>query len=201
VPSGIAAVLAATIPILTMLSEVALRQRPFRWMLLVSTLLGFCGVAILMLRGGAQSFGLLPCFAILAGSIGWALGSVLTRSMEMPKSRPLTAGVAMMLGGATLLGLSGIFGELQPFPHISLRAGGALLYLIVVGSLLAFTAYVWLLGHFSAGRLASYAYVNPIVAVALGYFIAAEPVTLQTLVGSALVLVSVFLILRAKQPA
>ncbi len=201
VPSGIAAVLAATIPILTMLSEVALRQRPFRWMLLVSTLLGFCGVAILMLRGGAQSFGLLPCFAILAGSIGWALGSVLTRSMEMPKSRPLTAGVAMMLGGATLLGLSGIFGELQPFPHISLRAGGALLYLIVVGSLLAFTAYVWLLGHFSAGRLASYAYVNPIVAVALAYFIAREPVTLQTLAGSALVLVSVFLILRAKQPA
>jgi drug/metabolite transporter (DMT)-like permease len=202
VPSGIAAVLAATIPILTMLSEVALRQQPFRWMLLVSTLLGFCGVAILMLRGGAaQSFGLLPCFAILAGSIGWALGSVLTRSMDMPKSRPLTAGIAMMLGGATLLGLSGAFGELQPLPHISLRAGGALLYLIVVGSLLAFTAYVWLLGHFSAGRLASYAYVNPIVAVALGHFIASEPVTLQTLAGSALVLVSVFLILRAKQLA
>ncbi len=201
VPSGIAAVLAATIPILTMLSEVVLRQQSFRWMLLVSTLLGFCGVAILMLRGGAQSFGLLPCFAILAGSIGWALGSVLTRSMEMPKSRPLTAGVAMMLGGATLLGLSGAFGELHPFPHVSLRAGTALLYLIVVGSLLAFTAYVWLLGHFSAGRLASYAYVNPIVAVALGYFIAGEPVTLQTLAGSALVLVSVFLILRAKQPA
>ncbi|MGB6190911.1 MAG: EamA family transporter [Terracidiphilus sp.] len=199
VPSGIAAVLAATIPILTMLSEVALRQQPFRWMLLTSTLLGFCGVAILLLHRGSHSFGLIPCLAILAGSIGWALGSVLTRSMDLPKSRPLTAGVTMMLGGAALLALSALFGELHPLPQVSLHAGLALLYLIVIGSLLSFTAYVWLLGHFSASRLASYAYVNPIVAVALGYFAAGEPVTLQTLAGSTLVLVSVFLILRAQK--
>lgn len=196
VPSGIAAVLAATIPILTMLSEVVLGQQRFRWMLLVSMLLGFCGVAILLLRGGGQSLGLLPCFAILAGSIGWASGSVLTRAMDLPKARPLTAGAAMMMGGAALLALSGAFGEMQPFPRISMHAGLALLYLIVVGSLLSFTAYVWLLEHFSASRLASYAYVNPIVAVALGYFAAGETVTLRTLAGSALVLVSVFLILR-----
>lgn len=201
-PSGIAAVLAATIPILTMLSEVVLGQQRFRWILLLSTLLGFCGVAILLLHGGGQSFGLVPCFAILAGSIGWAFGSVLTRSMDLPKSRPVTAGVAMMLGGATLLLLSASFGELHLFPHITQRAVLALLYLIVVGSLVAFTAYVWLLGHIPASRLASYAYVNPIVAVALGYFAAAEPITLRTLAGSALVLISVFLILRQpRQPA
>ncbi len=99
-----------------------------------------------------------------------------------------------------LLALSAAFGEMHPFPHISLRAAGALLYLIVFGSLLAFTAYVWLLGHMPASRISSYAYVNPIVAVALGYFLANEPVTLRTLAGTALVLVSVFLILRpAKQ--
>lgn len=197
VPSGIASVLAATIPILTMLCEVILRQQRFRWMLLVSSLIGFCGVSILLLHGGGPSFGVIPCLAILAGSIGWALGSVLTRSMDLPKARPLTAGAAMMLGGAGLLALSALFGELRPFPQVTPRAGLALLYLIVVGSLLAFTGYVWLLDHFSASRLASYAYVNPIVAVALGYFAASEPVTARTLAGSALVVVSVFLILRA----
>ncbi len=201
IPSGVAAVLAATVPILTLLSEVVLRQQRFRWMLLVSTLLGFCGVAILLLRGGGQSFSLIPCLAILAASIGWSLGSVLSRSMDLPKSRPLTAGVAMMLGGAVLLALSALFGELSPFPQIHSRAVVALVYLIVVGSLLAFTAYVWLLGHFSAGRLAGYAYVNPVVAVALGYFAAGEPVTARSLAGSALVLVSVFLILRAPKQA
>jgi drug/metabolite transporter (DMT)-like permease len=201
VPSGIAAVLAATIPILTMVCEVALRQQRFRWTLLNSTLLGFCGVAILLLHGGGQSFGIVPCFAILAGSIGWALGSVLSRSMDLPKSRPLTSGAAMMLGGTGLLLLSALFGELHPLPHVTARASFALLYLIVVGSLLAFTAYVWLLQHFSASSLASYAYVNPIVAVALGYFAAGEPVTLRTLAGSALVLISVFLILKMPKQA
>ena len=84
-------------------------------------------------------------------------------------------------------------------PHISLRALGALAYLIVFGSLLAFTAFVWLLAHMPATRVASHAYVNPIVAVALGYFVAGEPVTLRTLAGTALVLISVFVILRKER--
>ena len=102
----------------------------------------------------------------------------------------------MMLGGAMLLLLSAGFGEMHPFPHLSLRALGALLYLIVFGSLLGFTAFVWLLAHMPATRVASHAYVNPIVAVALGYFLAQEPVTFRTMIGTALVLISVFLILR-----
>jgi drug/metabolite transporter (DMT)-like permease len=102
----------------------------------------------------------------------------------------------MMLGGAGLLVLSAAFGELHPFPHISLRAAAAVLYLIVFGSLIAFTAFVWLLSHIPASTVSSHAYVNPIVAVALGYFVAGEPVTVRTLAGSSLVLLSVFLILR-----
>jgi drug/metabolite transporter (DMT)-like permease len=91
---------------------------------------------------------------------------------------------------------------MHPFPHISLRAAGAELYLIVFGSLLAFTAYVWLLSHMPATRVSSYAYVNPIVAVAIGHFFAGEPVSGRMLFGAGLVLLSVFLILRpAKQPA
>jgi drug/metabolite transporter (DMT)-like permease len=197
VPSGIVSVLAATIPIITMIGEVVVfRQQRFRFALLVSTLLGFAGVAVLLLHGGDQSFGLIPCFAILAGSTTWAFGSVLARSMNLPKSRPVTAGAAMMIGGAILLLISTLVGEMRPLPHITMRAAIALLYLIIFGSLLSFTAFIWLLAHMPASRVASHAYVNPIVAVALGYFAAGEPVTPRTLLGTALVLVSVFLILR-----
>ena len=197
VPSGIVSVLAATIPILTLILEMLiLRQRHFRWATALSSILGFVGVGVLLLRGNGQSFGLLPCFAILAGSVCWSLGTVLSRVLDLPKSRPLTSGAAMMLGGAGLLVLSAAFGELHPFPHISLRAAAAVLYLIVFGSLIAFTAFVWLLSHIPASTVSSHAYVNPIVAVALGYFVAGEPVTVRTLAGSSLVLLSVFLILR-----
>ena len=197
VPSGVVSVLAATIPILTLVVEMlVLRQQRWRLSLAAATLLGFAGVGVLLLPGGEQHFGLVPCLAILAGCTTWSLGTVLSRSMDLPKARPLTAGAAMMLGGGMLLLLSAGFGEMDPMPHVSLRAVLALLYLIVFGSLLAFTAFVWLLAHMPATRVASHAYVNPIVAVALGYFVAGEPVTLRTLAGTALVLVSVFMILR-----
>jgi drug/metabolite transporter (DMT)-like permease len=197
VPSGVVSVLAATLPILTLILEMLiLRQQRMRPMLAMATILGFVGVAVLLIPGGNQHLALVPCLAILAGATTWALGSVLSRSMNLPKSRPVTAGAAMMLGGAMLLALSAGFGEMHPFPHISLRAVGALLYLIVFGSLLAFTAFVWLLGHMPATRVSSHAYVNPIVAVALGYFMAGEVITGRILAGTALVLFSVFLILR-----
>ena len=95
-----------------------------------------------------------------------------------------------MLGGAGLLVFSALFGEMQPFPHISLRGGLALLYLIVCGSLLGFTAFVWLLARMPAT-----------LAVALGYFVAGEAVTLRTLIGSVLVIARVFLILRNRKAA
>jgi drug/metabolite transporter (DMT)-like permease len=125
---------------------------------------------------------------------------VLNRSLDLPESRPLTSGAAMMLGGGMLLVLSAFFGELHPLPHVSIRAGLALLYLIVCGSLLGFTAFVWLLARMPATRVSSHAYVNPVVAVALGYFIAGEIITPRTVIGTALVLASVFLILRKKRP-
>jgi drug/metabolite transporter (DMT)-like permease len=137
-----------------------------------------------------------PCLVILAGSVAWTLGAVLTRSMPLPKSVPLAAGAEMMLGGAVLLALALVTGEMHPFPHIPLRAAVALLYLIVGGSLVGFTAYVWLLARMPATRVASHAYVNPLVAVALGYFVAGEEVTPRMLVAAALVVASVFLILK-----
>lgn len=200
--SGLTSILAATVPLITIALEMLVfHMQPFRWGVMGATLLGFFGVGVLVLPNSGGNVALVPCLAVLLGSVGWALGSVLQRRMKMPASRPLTSGGAMMLGGAGLLMLSGMFGELHPFPHVSLRAALALGYLITCGSLLAFTAFVWLLGRMPASKISSHAYVNPVVAVALGYFIAKEQLTGRTLVGAAIVLVSVFLILRANRPA
>jgi drug/metabolite transporter (DMT)-like permease len=200
VPSGIASVLEATLPLITIALETwVFRRHRFQWPLLAAVLLGFFGVSVLLFHNSEQHFGLIPCLAILGGATAWSLGAVLNRSLDMPESKPLASGGAMMLGGGMLLLLSASFGELHPFPHISLRAGWALLYLIVCGSLLGFTAFVWLLARMPATRVASHAYVNPVVAVALGYFVAGEVITARTLIGTALVLASVVLILRKQK--
>jgi drug/metabolite transporter (DMT)-like permease len=198
VPSGITSVIEATLPITTLTLEVfVFRQQRFRWRMLASVTVGFLGVALLLFKSGDGQFTLLPCFVILAAGVAWSAGAVLTRSMPLPASRPLTAGAAMMLGGAVLLALSVFSGESNPLPFIPLKAALALLYLITGGSLLGFTAYVWLLARMPATRVASHAYVNPVVAVALGYFVAGEVLTVRTVVAAVLVVLSVFLILKA----
>lgn len=196
VPSGIAAVIEATMPITTVMLEVfVFRRQRFCWRTAAAVVMGFCGVAALLLGGGRQPFPALPCLVILAAGVAWSLGAVLTRSMPRPQSAPLTAGAQMLLGGVVLLALSLAAGELHPVPHVSLRAALALAYLIVGGSLVGFTAYVWLLTRMPATQVASHAYVNPLVAVALGYFLAGEVVTLRTLLAAMLVVAGVFLIL------
>lgn len=200
VPSGVTAVIEATLPLVAMVLEVfVFRRQPFRWRMLGAVTLGFGGITLLLYKNTGQTFGVLPCLVILAGSVAWTLGAVLTRSMPLPKSIPLAAGAEMMLGGAVLLLVSVFAGEWHPLPHITVRAGLALLYLIVGGSLLGFTAYAWLLARMPATRVASHAYVNPVVAVALGYFVAGEEITMRMLFASLLVVASVFLILRGRE--
>lgn len=198
VPSGITSVIEATLPITTLTLEVfVFRQQPLRWRMLGAVAVGFGGVVTLLVKNGERDFEVLPCLVILASGVAWSLGAVLMRSMPLPRSRPLAAGGAMMLGGLVLLSLSRLFGEANPLPYIPLRAGLALLYLIVGGSLIAFTAYVWLLARMPATRVASHAYVNPLVALALGYFVAGEELSARTLIASIFIVLSVFLILRA----
>jgi drug/metabolite transporter (DMT)-like permease len=195
VPSGFTSVLEATLPIITIALEVfVFRQQRFRWSLLVAIVVGFVGVLLLLLRN-PQHMAILPCVAILGGGTAWSLGAVLTRSLALPKSKGITAGAEMWMGGAILLVLSALTGEMHPFPHISAKAVGALAYLVVAGSLLGFSAFVWLLGRMPATRVASHAYINPVVAVALGYFFAGEAVTTRMLCGTALIVASVALIL------
>lgn len=202
IPSGITSVLAATIPLITIVLEMLVfRHQQFRWSLFGAALLGFGGVVVLLLPDRNQHLALIPCIAILVGSVGWCVGSILNRSLPLPESRPLTSGATMMLGGSGLLLLSAVFGELHPLPHVTVRAALAVLYLIIFGSLLAFTAFVWLLARMPASHVSSHAYVNPVVAVALGYFLAGEIITIRMFVGAAIVVTSVFLILRTNEPA
>jgi drug/metabolite transporter (DMT)-like permease len=195
VPSGFTSVLEATLPLITIGLEVfVFRQQRFRWSLLVSIAVGFVGVLLLLLHN-AQHVAVLPCIAVLGGGTAWSLGAVLTRAWPLPKSKGITAGAEMLFGGAILLILSALTGEMHPFPHLSAKAVGALLYLVVAGSLVGFSAFVWLLGRMPATRVASHAYINPVVAVALGYFFAGEVVTARMLLGTALIVASVALIL------
>ena len=200
VPSGVASVIEATLPLTAMVLEVFLfRQEPFRWRMGAALLLGYLGVAWLLISNH-DTYPAFPCLVILASGTAWSLGAVMTRSMRRSRSLPLTAGAQMLLGGIALLALSQATGELQMPLHFTWRAGLALLYLIVAGSLLGFTAYVWLLARMPVTRVASHAYVNPVVALGLAYSVAGETLTPGMLVASGLVIGSVILILALPEP-
>jgi drug/metabolite transporter (DMT)-like permease len=199
VPSGIASVLVATIPISTALLQVfVLRKERFRWSLLASLCLGFAGVGVLALDSGPGHASIAACLVILLCSTSWAIGTVIAKQAVLPESKVTSAGAQMVIGGALLLLLSMLAGEWHPLPHISLPAAGAIAYLIVAGSIVAFTAYLWLLGRMPATTVTSYAYVNPVVALLLGHFVGGEELAARTLTGAALVLASVLLITKKR---
>jgi drug/metabolite transporter (DMT)-like permease len=124
------------------------------------------------------------------------VATILTRRLALPASKPMSAASQMLLGGAQLFVLAALSGEFSGFrpQAVSMKAWFALLYLIVAGSIAGFTAYVWLLHHESPTKVGTYAYVNPVVAVALGYFIGGESVGPRTFLGALFVLISVITI-------
>jgi drug/metabolite transporter (DMT)-like permease len=196
VSSSMTSIVEATLPITTILLEVFIfRTQPLEWRLATGVGIGFSGVMLLMLHNDAQQLAIVPCLVILAAGVAWSLGAVLSGRLALPASKPLTAGAQMMLGGAGLLVASGLSGELHPLPHLTPRAAYAIIYLVIFGSLIAYTAYVWLLGRYSATRVSSHAYINPVVAMALGYFVAGDVITIRSIFASGLILASVVLIL------
>jgi drug/metabolite transporter (DMT)-like permease len=202
VPSGIASAVVATIPVWMALGEMfVLKHTKLRWQLIASTVLGIGGVSILTVRGtsGGGSHSLLPYLVMLGSQITWSIGTLLTKNMQLPPSKPLVAGAQMGLGGLMLLVLAGATGELYPLPHVSMQAGLAILYLTIAGSVIAFTAYLYLLAYLPATTVASYAYVNPVVALALGYWLGHETLDWRVFLGTGLVLAGVVLILRGKR--
>ena len=199
VPSGIASLLVATIPISTALLQIfVFRKERFRWSLLLSLCLGFAGVAVLALDSQAHGANLVACVILLLCSTSWALGTVIAKQAALPPSKVTSAGVQMLLGGVLLLLFSLPAGEWHSAPHIPPRAAAAIAYLAVAGSIVAFTAYLWLLGRMPATTVTSYAYVNPVVALLLGHFIGNEDLSLRTLTGAALVLAGVVVIVKQK---
>ena len=201
VPSGIASALVATIPVWMALMEVfVLRQAKMRWQLMASFACGLGGVSLLTLKGmDGASRSLWPYLVMVMSQLSWSIGTLVTKNMRMPSSKVVSSGAQMGLGGIMLLLVSAGAGELNPVPSISMQAMWAILYLTVAGSVIAFTAYVYLLGHFSATSVGSYAYVNPVVALALGYFFAHETLDWRVFAGTFLVLAGVVLTLNSQR--
>jgi len=211
VPSGIAAVMLATIPVFMALSEIIfLRTQQLTVRLALALLVGIGGVAILLSRSLSLSLGEAPidragAGALVVAAMSWSIASALTRKLALPASKAMSSGAQMLAGGIMLALTAAIFGEFRGF-HIQAVSRGAwfaLAYLIVAGSIVGFTAYVWLIHHQSPTKVGTYAYVNPVVAVTVGYFLGGETVGPRTLLGTLLVLVSVVMITttRAKKPA
>jgi drug/metabolite transporter (DMT)-like permease len=197
VPSGLSAVLVATLPIWTLLLETGLlKRRRATGLLAIAVIAGFSGVVVLSTGAGdgKTAIAWLPCVAIVVGEMFWAIGSVITTRVELPRSSAVTAGAEMLCGGTLLLLSGAAIGEWRAVHPPTVVAAIAMLYLIVAGSIVAFNAYVWLLGRTTATRLSSYSYVNPVVALVIGYQFAGEHLTPHAVSGSLLVLASVVLI-------
>jgi drug/metabolite transporter (DMT)-like permease len=203
VPSGVTAVMLATIPVFMTLSEIVfLGTQRLSLRLGVALLVGIGGVAVLVSRSAGFGEGAIDsagAVALVVAAISWSAASTLTRRLKLPASKSMSSAAQMLAGGILLTLVSAATGEFSGFHSqaVSRNAWLALVYLIVAGSIVAFTAYVWLIHHESPTKVGTYAYVNPVVAVALGYFFGGEAVGPRTLLGTLLVLVSVVVITTA----
>jgi drug/metabolite transporter (DMT)-like permease len=200
IPSGVVALVVATVPLwMALIDWVGFGQR-LRPLAILGLALGFGGVALLLgSPGGGRIDPLGAVIAVLA-PVFWALGSVYSRRLSLP-SRPLVATAMQMLCAGALYLVAGVAaGELGRV-HLSQVSGTsalALVYLIIFGSLVGYNAYSWLLRVAPLSLVSTYAYVNPIVAVTLGWLILAEPVTIRTMAAGAIIVTAVALIVTAR---
>jgi drug/metabolite transporter (DMT)-like permease len=215
VPSGIAAVILATIPAFMALSEIIiLRTQRLTARLSVALLAGIAGVAVLMSHSidlgklgklGGTPIDTAGAVGLIIGAISWSIASALARKLPLPSSKVMSSGAQMLAGGAMLVAVSAARGEWHGFDLLAISGTAwiALVYLVFAGSIAGFTAYVWLLHRESPTKVGTYAYVNPVVAVIIGYFLGGEPLGARTVLGGMFVLASVVTItsMRTKTPA
>jgi drug/metabolite transporter (DMT)-like permease len=206
VPSGISAVISAMIPVWIFVGEAAvLRTQRATAFSICGVLLGFVGVAVLALysSGGTAKASPVAILVLIGATISWSVGTLWSRKLSLPRPQTLNAGCQMAFGGFLLLALSAMAGELHRFPAVSqwltARIVVSMAYLIVAASIVTFTAYVWLIAHESAARVSSYAYVNPIFALAAGAVLAGERLSLPQAFGAVLVVAGVFATLTGKR--
>ncbi|HEY3858901.1 MAG TPA: EamA family transporter [Gammaproteobacteria bacterium] len=204
VASGITAIMMATISAFMALAEIIfLRTQKLTLRLSAALIIGLGGVAVLVSRSldlGGAPVDRLGAAALIVGAIAWAVAAVFARTQPLPDSKFLSSGAQMLVGGVMLALASMALGEFKDFHPMAISAGAwfSLVYLIVPGSIIAFTAYVWLLHHESPTRVGTYAYVNPVVAVLVGYFLGGEALGARTILGALFVLVSVAMITTTK---
>ncbi len=198
VPSGAAAVMMAMSAVFMALAEIIfLRSQRLTIRLSLALLLGIGGVVVLTshsLHLGGEPINTMGAVALIVASISWSVASVLTRKLPLPTSKVMSSGAMMVAGGLLLVITAAARGENFHPSNVSRLAWLALLYLIVFGSIVGFTTYVWLIHHESPTKVGTYAYVNPVVAVLLGYFLAGESLGLRTILGTLFVLTSVVVI-------
>ena len=200
VPSGIAAVMMATTPAFMAVSEIVfLRTQRLTLRLALALLIGIGGVVVLMSRSlnlGGTPIDSMGAVALIVASMSWSVASALMRRLPLPASKVMSSGAQMFAGGVFLGFTSVGLGEFRNFHPSSVSRGAwlSLVYLIVAGSIIGFTAYVWLLHHESPTKVGTYAYVNPVVAVLVGYLLGGEALSLRTILGSLFVLISVVVI-------
>jgi len=200
VPSGLAALLVASIPLWVILLRRASGDRvPAKS--IGAVLVGFGGLVLLLHPSGdATLVGLLAC---VGAAFMWALGSFASPRISLPRDPLVSTAWQSLLGGIAVATCGIVGGELGDvhFADFSVRSIGGLLYLITFGSLLAFTSYAWLLQNAPISKVSTYAYVNPVVAIALGWLVLSEEITPITLLGAGIIVASVALVVRVEATA
>jgi drug/metabolite transporter (DMT)-like permease len=205
VPSGIASLLVATVSlwmvILDWLRPGGVRPGP---RVLIGFVLGFGGIALLVgpsHLGGSERVDPVGAVTLILGSLAWAAGSIYSRHHPVPHSPLLGVAMQSLAGGLGLWIVAAATGELHQFhpAQVTLRSWLAVLYLFLFGSALGFSAYIYILKHSTASRVATYAFVNPVVALLLGSTLGGEALTLRTLVASGTILAAVLLVILAPQ--
>ncbi|MEP7026699.1 MAG: EamA family transporter, partial [Actinomycetota bacterium] len=209
IPSGLAALLVATVPLWLVVFDLVLNHHTIRPPVLAGLLAGLVGVALLsgvisigsLARPGAVR--LTGIIVVLAAAAAWALGTLLSGKLPVPTRPMLATSMQMLVGGAVLLGAAAVSGEFRHFQpgQISVSSAIALVYLIGPGSILAFTAYGIAVRELPTATVSTYAYVNPVVAVLLGALVLGEPVSPGILAGGSCVVVAIAVILRYRNGA
>lgn len=207
IPSGIAALIIATVPLWLVIME-AVRPGGIKpsWQAIVGLVIGFVGIFILAgpaeISGSQTEFNPLGVAALLIATVLWALGSIYSKSADLPKASLVTTGAEMLMGSISLMIISLLTGELNNWDPsgVSARSITGLVYLITIGSIVGFGSYIWLLQNAPISLVATYAYINPIVAVILGYFLGNEPLEPRTWIATAVIIGAVIFINSRSKP-
>lgn len=207
VPSSLVALIVATVPLWMVLID-WLRPRGVRPkpMMFVGLALGLLGIAVLIGRGAVTDSGRVPlggALVLVGGSLSWALGSILTRRFGRPRNAFVFSALQMIAASVAFLIMALAFGDVRGFALAQVKpaAIAGFVYLIIFGSLIGYSAYVYLLGAVTPAKAATYAYVNPIIAVILGWAVAGEPIGARVVIAATVILAGVAIITTTQSSA